>query len=206
MGKYCKFCGSVTEEGVCPNDHDFKKMCINCSDSITEDGETFFCNNVANKEAAQKYKAEADRLKAELKIAESNAPKERKATMIADARIKQLCSDYPEIKQDKKELKKQKNMAIQDARYEVGAKRHKIEISEKEFEAIQNGAISPTTLKGIMRYTDTAKLRDYASPKNDAAIPKWIQNKISKMAEGSYTISEIASACGISASTVQKYM
>ena len=54
MGKYCKFCGSVTEEGVCPNDHDFKKMCINCSDSITEDGETFFCNNAANKEAAQK--------------------------------------------------------------------------------------------------------------------------------------------------------
>ena len=159
-----------------------------------------------NKEAAQKYKAEADRLKAELKIAESNAPKERKATMIADARIKQLCSDYPEIKQDKKELKKQKNMAIQDARYEVGAKRHKIEISEKEFEAIQNGAISPTTLKGIIRYTDTAKLRDYASPKNDAAIPKWIQNKISKMAKGSYTIAEIASACGISASTVQKYM
>ena len=97
-------------------------------------------------------------------------------------------------------------MAIQDARYEVGAKRHKIEISEKEFEAIQNGAISPTTLKGIMRYTDTAKLRDYASPKNDAAIPKWIQNKISKMAKGSYTIAEIASACGISASTVQKYM
>lgn len=59
MGKYCKFCGTATEEGVCPVGHEFKKMCVNCADSITEDGETYFCNNAVNKETAQKKIAEA---------------------------------------------------------------------------------------------------------------------------------------------------
>lgn len=47
MGKYCKFCGSVTEEGVCPNVHAFKKMCVNCAHS-KEDGEQYFCHNEEN--------------------------------------------------------------------------------------------------------------------------------------------------------------
>lgn len=47
MGKYCKFCGSVTEEGACPNEHSFKKMCVNCAHS-KENEEQYFCHNEEN--------------------------------------------------------------------------------------------------------------------------------------------------------------
>ena len=47
MGKYCKFCGTATEGGVCPNEHAFKKMCVNCAHR-TEKDEQYFCNNEEN--------------------------------------------------------------------------------------------------------------------------------------------------------------
>ena len=47
MGKYCKFCGTATEDGVCPNEHAFKKMCVNCAHSKEED-EQYFCHNEEN--------------------------------------------------------------------------------------------------------------------------------------------------------------
>lgn len=47
MGKYCKFCGTATEGGACPNEHAFKKMCVNCAHSKEED-EQYFCHNEEN--------------------------------------------------------------------------------------------------------------------------------------------------------------
>jgi len=51
MGKLC----ILTGEETCPV---FKKMCLNCEFSSTEDGETYVCNNEENKAAAiEKIKA-----------------------------------------------------------------------------------------------------------------------------------------------------
>lgn len=58
MGKYCKFCGTATEGGVCPNEHVFKKMCVNCAHSKEED-ESYFCNNLDNMKTASNKIAEA---------------------------------------------------------------------------------------------------------------------------------------------------
>ena len=56
---YCKFCGAqLDEEGKCPNDHSFKKMCINCefcgeSEPDEETGKkNLVCLNEENKAAA----------------------------------------------------------------------------------------------------------------------------------------------------------
>ena len=51
MGKLC----ILTGEETCPV---FKKMCLNCEFSSTEDGEKYVCNNEENKAAAvEKMKA-----------------------------------------------------------------------------------------------------------------------------------------------------
>lgn len=51
MGKLC----ILTGEETCPV---FKKMCLNCEFSSTEDHETYVCNNEENKAAAiEKIKA-----------------------------------------------------------------------------------------------------------------------------------------------------
>jgi hypothetical protein len=56
---YCKFCGEkLNEDGQCPNNHDFKKMCINCAfigetESDEKTGKkALVCMNEDNKKAA----------------------------------------------------------------------------------------------------------------------------------------------------------
>lgn len=56
---YCRFCGEpLNAEGLCPNKHEFKKMCINCAflGETPEDEETgkraLVCTNEENKKAA----------------------------------------------------------------------------------------------------------------------------------------------------------
>ena len=53
MSELCKFCGEpLNEEGLCPNEHVFKKMCLNCTScGKNEDGE-LVCKNEANLKSA----------------------------------------------------------------------------------------------------------------------------------------------------------
>ena len=53
MEHFCKFCGEpLNEEGLCPNGHVFKKMCLNCTScGKNEDGE-LVCKNATNLKSA----------------------------------------------------------------------------------------------------------------------------------------------------------
>ena len=57
MGKLCVFCGENTVDGACPNNHAFKKMCLNCShlrEEVTDEPEgELFCANRDNLIAAK---------------------------------------------------------------------------------------------------------------------------------------------------------
>lgn len=47
---YCFLCGEVKGDNGCPQEHNFKKMCLNCSSMLlNEEGEPI-CNNKANME------------------------------------------------------------------------------------------------------------------------------------------------------------
>ena len=52
MNEICKLCGSEMENGVCPVDHKFKKMCINCQDISHSDDGLSRCSNPDNMKAA----------------------------------------------------------------------------------------------------------------------------------------------------------
>lgn len=53
MAKYCRFCGeTLNEEGLCPNGHEFKKMCVNCIYCNEDAEDTLVCMNEDNKKAA----------------------------------------------------------------------------------------------------------------------------------------------------------
>ena len=160
--------------------------------------------------AAKIYSKEVSSLMSKLNVALKNAPRERKAQIIANSIIEAKKRDNPELKdkRHKKELKKLKNVALNDARLRVGSssKDRKIDITDKEWEAIQSGAISDTKLLQILDHTDIDNLRDRSMPRSSSSITPTKKNKIVAMYNSGYTQAEIAESLGVSSSTINKVL
>lgn len=157
-----------------------------------------------SKEAKEKYAEERKNLLNQLKIAQANAPRERAAQIMANATMEAKRQDNPDM--TSKEKKKAAQQALTAARIQVGAQRHAIEISDREWEAIQAGAISENQLYSILKATDLDKLRERATPRETTTLSQAKQNKIEAMKNSGYTIDDIAKAIGVSTSTVNKYL
>ena len=159
-----------------------------------------------DKNAAVTYRQEVDRLNAALNTAAKNAPRERRAQAIANSQVKAKVQENPDM--DKAEIKKASQIAITNARAAVGAsgKDTRIEISEREWEAIQAGAISDSKLTQILRYADSDKVRQLATPRSTTQLSAAKISKIKAMASMGFTNAEIAEAVGSSTSAVSKYL
>lgn len=157
-------------------------------------------------EAKKAYEPEVTRLKSALALANSNKPRERQAQVLANARIKEKIEADPDLANDKKMLKKVSQQAIVAARQQVGAKRHPITISDKEWEAIQAGAISDNVLSQILESADIDNLRQRATPRANNELSNGKIALIKARAASGYTNAQIAESLGISASTVSKYL
>ena len=107
---------------------------------------------------------------------------------------------------NKEELKKIKQKTLSDARNKMGAKRTTIDITDDEWEAIEAGAISPNKLYQILQNTDTASIRERATPREKRTLSEAKVNKLKCMVASGYSNSEIAESLGISSSTVTKYL
>lgn len=159
-----------------------------------------------SKSAAETYNKEVQDLKSKLSIAAANAPKERRAQAIANSQVKAKIQENPDM--DKKEIKKASQIAITNARFAVGAsgKETRITITDREWEAIQAGAISDNRLTQILRYADMDELRKRATPKASSTLPSAKISKLKSMSKSGYTIAEIAEDLGVSTSVVSKYL
>lgn len=157
-------------------------------------------------EAKKAYEPEVARLQSALALANSNKPRERQAQVLANARIKEKIEADPDLAYDKKMLKKVSQQAIVAARQQVGAKRHPITISDKEWEAIQAGAISDNVLSQILDSADIDNLRQRATPRANNELSNGKIALIKARAASGYTNAQIAESLGISASTVSKYV
>lgn len=156
--------------------------------------------------AAKAFEPEVNRLMAALKVAQLNAPLEREAQRIANARVKAKVQANNIT--DKDEISKIRRAAISDARNSTGAsgKRTRITISDGEWTAIQSGAISDTTLSEILRYADPKTVRERATPRRTTQLSDARVSRIKAMANSGHTNAEIAEALGISTSAVSKYL
>lgn len=150
------------------------------------------------------YQPEVDSLMGKLNVALMNAPRERQAQTIANAEVKSKKRDNPDM--TKAEIKKVSQQALSKARNSVGAKRTSIDITDKEWEAIQAGAISESKLIQILNNTNIDVVRQKATPRATTSLSTAKQNRISALSASGYSTSEIAEALGVSASTVSKYL
>ncbi len=199
--------GTVQEEAYASYAAELKSM-ANESRKIAVNTPTM----TFNKEAAKQYAPEVASLNSKLLDVNKNKPKERQAALIADARIKEKMQFYKDDHPDygKTELNKQRkkiaNQEMAKARDEVGAKSIKIDITPKEWEAIQSGAIHESKQKDIFQKCDQKQLREYAMPKEKKGLTEAKINKIEAMKASGYTNAEIAEAVGVSRSTVIDYV
>lgn len=158
-------------------------------------------------EAKRKYQNEVSSLNDKLNKALSNAPIERQALRLANAEITEKQKANPDMK--KADLKKIKQQAVTKYRNEVGAstrRERNIDITDKEWEAIQAGAVSETTLKKILNNTDIDKLRERATPRLTTTPSSAQVARIKALSASNYTLDEIARKTGFSTSTVSKYL
>ena len=153
--------------------------------------------------AKETYKVEVESLNSKLNVSLKNAPRERQAQLRANATVAAKKQANPDM--TKAEIKKAGQQALVKARIEVGAKRETIKITDREWEAIQAGAISNNKLQQIVAHTDTDELRQRATPRATTTLSNAKISKIQNMRASGYTNAEIAEAIGVSTSTVSKY-
>ena len=150
------------------------------------------------------YQAEVDSLNNKLNDSLLNAPRERRAQLLANAEVKAKREANPDMKP--KDIKKAGQQALTKYRSEVNAKRNPIKITDREWEAIQAGAVSENTLIKILNNTDVDNLRQRATPRATTTLSTAKINKIKAMSASNYTIQEIAQKLGVSTSTVSSYL
>lgn len=157
-----------------------------------------------NPEAKARYQKEAASLQAKVNVALKNAPRERQAQTMANAILQAKIKDNPDM--TKKEKKKAGQQALDKMRMKVGAKKEPVKITEKEWEAIQAGAISPSKLKTIINNADLDTLRQMAMPRSTKQLSQSKINHIATLKASGYTNAQIAQKLGVSTSTVSKYL
>jgi hypothetical protein len=156
----------------------------------------------ANPSAKKVYAREVESLNAKLRKAERNAPYERQAQVIASVEVSQRRQANPNI--EKEDYKKIKTQALNKARHRTGANKDRIPITQKEWDAIQAGAISKTRLEAILRNADTESVKKLAMPKSVKPVLSSSMLRIAKGMEArGYTQAEIADRLGIGLTTLK---
>ena len=162
--------------------------------------------------AAKVFHVETDPRLEKLNDALLNAPRQREAQRRANAEVQAKKKAYEEENGEKMkpaDIKKASQQAISKYRKEVDAisrKERNIDITDREWEAIQAGAVHENTLKKILDNADTDVLRQRATPRTTSSVSTAQMAKIKNMQASGYTIQEIARSMHMSSSTISKYL
>ena len=157
-----------------------------------------------NPDAKAKYSREVDSLNAKCNVALKNAPRERQAQTMANAIVQAKVKDNPDM--TAKEKKKAGQQALDKMRRQVGAKRELVNITDKEWEAIQAGAISTNKLKTILDNADMDRVKQLATPRTTLSLSPAKEARINSLRASGYTNAQIAQTLGVSTSTIIKYL
>lgn len=151
--------------------------------------------------AKKAYASEVKSLDAKLNIAYKNRPLERQAQILANANVRLRQDANPEM--DKTELKKIKGQALIAARSRVGADKQQIHLTDKEWEAIQAGAITNHKLEQILNNADLDRVKELATPKTRVLMTATKSDRARSMLSQGYTQADVASALGVSVTTLK---
>ena len=159
-----------------------------------------------SRQAKTIYQKEVSSLMSKLNEAEMNAVRERTAQRKANVELQSKKLADPNM--SKADVKKEGQKALSKYRNEVGSvsrRDRSIKITDREWEAIQAGAVSENTLKRILNNADADNLRQRSMPKTTSSVSSSQAARMKAMSSV-YTIQQIADKFGLSTSTVSKYL
>lgn len=151
-------------------------------------------------EAKVKYKTEVDSLNAKLNRALKNKPLERQAQVVAKAIVDAKKQATPDM--DGADLKKIKGQALEEARRRMNLTKYRVDITPKEWEAVQAGAISNNRLSAIIDNADLDAVKKLALPREATVMTKSTVSRAKSMLALGYTPAEVAEQLGVAASTL----
>ncbi len=153
-----------------------------------------------NASAARAYEHEVASLNAKLDLALRAKPLMRQADTVANTIYRAKVNANPNMDGDTK--KKEKNRAVKEARIRTGAAKHMVVIEPKEWEAIQQGAISDSKLNEILNNTDLDKVKEMATPHKAKLMTSSKTKRAQAMLADGYTRAEVAKHLGVSLTTL----
>ena len=152
--------------------------------------------------AKKVYSSEVASLNAKLKVALANAPLERQVHLVGNKIVQTRKEANPDM--DGAQIKKLKGQTLAEMRERIGASKTRVEITSREWEAIESGAISNALLKQILDNTNLDVVQSYATPRSKTLMS---DSKIARakiyLSQGRL-MSEIADALGASVSTLSR--
>lgn len=152
--------------------------------------------------AAKAYAAEVASLNNKLNVALKNAPRERQAQLYAEQTMTAKKQEYYPNELSKEEKQKYRAQALAAGRAKFNAKKESVKFTEKEWEAVQARAISPSKLSTLLNNADMDSVKKLALPKHGTTLlPAQVATAKSMIARG-YTQAEVADRLGVSASTI----
>ena len=158
-------------------------------------------------EMKKKYKAEVDSLISKLNRVLANRLLSSKAQSIAGIIYRERKQSYEEQygELDKDTRNKLMRQANTTARNRMRVKREdlQVEITPKEWEAIQNHAVSPSKLREIMKNTDMEKIKQYSMPRSYTVLSPADIARAETLLK-TMPIDQVAQKFGVSPSTLQR--
>lgn len=147
------------------------------------------------------YSAEVASLNGKLQLALRNRPLERQAQVLANAVLASKKLADPDM--ESAELKKVKAQALEEARTRTGAGKHRIVITQDEWNAIQAGAVSNHQLTEMLKHADLDQVKQLATPKKALLMTTSKRARAQSMLAQGYTQADVASALGVSLTTLK---
>lgn len=155
-----------------------------------------------NPASAKVYSDEVEKINNDIEAIERNQPLERQAQLIATKWVRAKKIDNRGL--DKEHWNRLKKQELEAARRLVGANRIKVTLNDKQWEAIQAGAITKTKLLKLVLYADQDQLKSYAIPRTKNGVTPAVEARVRSLKNQGATLSEIAELMDLSPSTISK--
>lgn len=165
----------------------------------------------SNATAREAYAAERESLLRKLADANKLRPLQRQAQILAQQQYRAKLNEHPEWEYDKEMKNKVRKHCMDEARARVGVDRvagsgkKVFEMTEREAEAVQAGALSTNELSEMIKVGNLDDFKSIFMPKQGRTISIAKQTRIKNLLQAGATIDEVSKLVGVSSSTVKEY-